>query len=59
MTELYDENQPYRQTSNVSRTLVGDKLVDHFDAVGAPPVSTKYLVSIDWTKTTARRDETF
>ena len=25
----------YRQTSHISRTLVGDKIMDHSDAVGA------------------------
>ena len=29
----------YRQISNISRTLVGNKLVDHSDVVGASPVS--------------------
>ena len=28
----------YRQTSNISRTLVGNKSVDHPDVVGASPV---------------------
>ena len=28
----------YCQTFNVSRTLVGNKIVDHSDVVGAPPV---------------------
>ena len=28
----------YRQVSNVSRTLVGNKIVDHSDVVGASPV---------------------
>ena len=28
----------YRQTSNISCTLVGDKIVDHSDVVGASPV---------------------
>ena len=54
------------QTPNISRTLVSDKIVDHSDVVGTSPVgaapttssfSTKHLASIDWTKTTARRDE--
>ena len=56
----------YRQTSNISRTLVGNKIVDHSDVVGASPVgaasttslfSTYHLASMDWTKTTAKRDE--
>ena len=28
----------YRQTSNIRRTLVGNKIVDHSDVVGASPV---------------------
>ena len=30
-------NLTYRQTSNISRTLVGNKLADHSDVVGAAP----------------------
>ena len=30
-------NQYYRQTSNISRTLAGNKIVDHSDVVGASP----------------------
>ena len=30
----------YRKISNVRRTLVGNKIVDHSDAVGASPVGT-------------------
>ena len=28
----------YRQTSNISQTLTGNKIVDHSDVVGASPV---------------------
>ena len=28
----------YRQTSNISHTLEGNKIVDHSDVVGASPV---------------------
>ena len=28
----------YRKTSNINRTLVGDKIVDNSDVVGASPV---------------------
>ena len=28
----------YRQTSNIRRTWVGNKIVDHLDVVGASPV---------------------
>ena len=29
---------PYRKTSNIRCTLVGNKIVDHSDVVGASPV---------------------
>ena len=53
----------YCKTSNISRTLVGNKIVDNSDAVEAAPVgaapttssfSTEHLASMDWAKTTAR-----
>ena len=53
----------YRKTSDISRTLVGNKIVDNSDVVGAAPVgaapttssfSTQHLASMDWAKTTAR-----
>ena len=56
----------YRQVSNIRRTLLGNKFVDHSDVVGASPVgaapttssfSTYRLASLDWTKTTSRRGE--
>ena len=56
----------YPQTSNISHTLVGNKIVDHSDVVGALPVGTApttssfltyYLASVDWAKTAARQDE--
>ena len=28
----------YRETSNITRTLVGNKIIDHWDVVGASPV---------------------
>ena len=31
-------NHMYRQVSNISRTLVGNKIVDHPDVAGASPV---------------------
>ena len=55
----------YRQTSNVRRTSVGNKIVDHSDVVGASPVgpapttysfSTQHPASLDNFKT---RRETF
>ena len=33
--QIYDD---YRQTSNISRTLIGDIIVDNSDVVGASPV---------------------
>ena len=56
----------YHQVSDKSCTLTGNKLVDNSDVVGASPVgaapttssfSTEHLASMDWAKTTARRDE--
>ena len=56
-------NYMYRKTSNISRTLVGNKIVDNSDVVGASPVgtapttssfSTKHLASMDWAKITVR-----
>ena len=51
----------YRKTSNMSHTLVGNKIVDHSDVVGVSPVgattspfSTLHLTSIYRTNTTAR-----
>ena len=54
----------YRQTSHIRRTLLGNKIVDHSDVVGAPPFisapttfSTWHLASIYCTKTTTWWDE--
>ena len=56
----------YRQTSNISRTLVGNKIVDHSDVVGASPIgaapttpsfSTWHMASMYWVETTPRWDE--
>ena len=56
----------YRKTSNISHTLVYNKIFDHSDVVGASPVGAdpttssdliSYLASMDCVKTTARRDE--
>ena len=56
----------YRQTCKMSRTLVGYKIVDHSDVVGASPIgaaqttssfSTWQLSSKDWTKAAAGREE--
>ena len=37
--------ETYRQTSNISRFLVGNKIVDHSDVVGASPVGTAHTAS--------------
>ena len=56
----------YRKTSNIRRTLVGNKIVDHSDVVGASPVgaapttssfSTWHLASRDSPKKAARQYE--
>ena len=55
-----------RQTSNIKRTLVGNKIVDHSDVVGASPVGaaptmssfpTKHMASMAWAETIVRWDE--
>ena len=38
MGKLWDVYCEYRQVSNIRRILVGDKMVDHSDVVGASPV---------------------
>ena len=64
--ELISPWTNYHQTSNIRHILVGDKLVDHSDVVGASPVGaapttssfpTLLLASMDWEKTPARWDE--
>ena len=35
---VYKRHCTYRKTSNISRTLVGNKIVDNSDVVGASPV---------------------
>ena len=32
------DKEDYRQISNIKRTVVGNKIVDHSDVVGASPV---------------------
>ena len=36
----YEMSKTYRQVSNITRTLVGNKIVNHSDVVGASPVGT-------------------
>ena len=38
MEILPSSNRTYHQTSNISHTLVGNKIVYHSDVVGAAPV---------------------
>ena len=38
-------NSMYRQTSNISRTLEDNKLVDHSDVVGASPIGAAQTTS--------------
>ena len=40
------EDKEYRQTSNISRTLVGYKIVDHSNVVGASPVGAVPTTSL-------------
>ena len=56
----------YRQTSYISRSLLGNKLADHSDVVGSSPVGatptistfpTQHLASVDWAKTATRKDD--
>ena len=56
----------YCQISNIKHTLVGNKIVDHSDVVGASPVaatpttssfSNQHLASMDWAKANERWDE--
>ena len=35
---VFNSNCDYRQTSNINRNLVGNKIVDQSDVVGEPPI---------------------
>ena len=39
----------YRKTSNIRRTLVGNKIVDHSDVVGACRRCSNYILVLDLT----------
>ena len=43
MFEVHYFDQFYRKTSNISRTLVGDKIFDNSDGVGASPVGAAQI----------------
>ena len=58
--------QRYHQTSNISHRLVGNKLIDHSDVVGAEPAPItspfhiQHLDAMDWAKTNCEmRRETY
>ena len=36
----------YHQTSNISHTLVGNKIVDHWDVVGASPANYIFILDL-------------
>ena len=46
LRQIVDEYQTYRQVSNISGTLVGNKIVDHSDVVGASPVGAAPTTSV-------------
>ena len=59
-------NLVYHKTCNIKRNLLGNEIVDHSIVIGASPVgaapieslfSTWHLDSVDWAKSTARRNE--
>ena len=51
MHQLRNKYSTYPQTSDISRTFAGNKLVDPSDVVGASPVSTAptYIFILDLT----------
>ena len=46
---MYCVFHKHRKTSNISHTLVGNKIVDHSDVVGASPVGAAPTTSSFWT----------
>ena len=38
------DRDDYRKTSNISRTLVGNKVVDNSDVVGAAPTTSSFSI---------------
>ena len=46
-TAIPDNFWKYRQVSNISRTLVGNRIVDRSDVVGASPVGAAPITS-EW-----------
>ena len=43
--KLPTQEYKYRKFSNIGRTLVGNKIVDHSDVVGASPVGAAPITS--------------
>ena len=41
-TNVHLNCQSYRKTSNISRTLVGNKIVDNSDVIGAAPTTSSF-----------------
>ena len=65
-SDILQQFKSYCQTSNISCTLAGNKIVDHSDVFGASPVGTAPTISSVWTwhlaliyctKTTTGSDE--
>ena len=44
-TKVSSRKKCYRKTSNISRTLVANKIVDNSDVVGASPVGAAPTIS--------------
>ena len=38
MTNIFVQRNAYRKISNIRRTLVGNKIMDYSDVVGASPI---------------------
>ena len=45
LVQIINEKNVYRQTSNIRRTSVGNKIVDYSDVVGASALLQQYLHS--------------
>ena len=55
--EIYKD---YRKIYNISRTLVGNKIVDHTNVVEAAPTGlflTQHMASMDWANITTGWNE--
>ena len=63
---LQPQNKHYRKVSNIRRTLIGTKIVDHSDVVGASPVGAAPTTSsfstdhtwLEWIGQRQLQDET-